>query len=226
MLVGRKLCQAASCRSTRNADAGETPGRPGDGRSLCITCRDRLVNDLLHLPALYSDCNRNTGPEVVRVIRRLPRKSAAAESMSPAAAEVRSAIRTVLASWAGLVAEERHLEPPARDIPALARFLCQHVKWLARHPAAGELVDEIRELTRNARSIAYPNSVRRVTLGCCPDCEGELVALIRPRDDFLPSEIVCTTSPSHTWPVTCWTTLARQIRGSQAQGSKEKVLEP
>jgi hypothetical protein len=39
-----------------------------------------------------------------------------------------------------------------------------------------------------------------------------LVALIRPRGDLLPSEIICTISPSHSWPVTWWTKLARQIQ--------------
>ncbi|UED85137.1 hypothetical protein [Streptomyces profundus] len=139
--------------------------------------------------------------------------------MNPAAAEIRSTIRNVLASWGGLVAEERRLAPPTRDIPTLARFLGRHIEWLARHPAAGDMVDEIRDLTRRARNIAYPNNVRRVPIGGCPDdgCAGELVALIRRQDDVLPSEIVCTVSPSHSWPVTWWTRLARQIRTRQGE---------
>lgn len=179
------------------------------------------MNDLLSLPALYSDCDRGVGPEIVRVIRRFPRKSAANDSISPAAAEIRSAIRTVLASWSGLVAEERGLERPARDIPALCRFLCRHVDWLSRHPAAGDLVDEIRDLARNAHGVAYPDTVRRVPVGCCPTphCDGELVAQMRRRDDTLPSEIVCTVSPHHSWPATSWTRLARQVKRSQGESA-------
>jgi hypothetical protein len=137
--------------------------------------------------------------------------------MNPAAAEIRSAIRTVLASWAGLVADERRLEPPARDIAALARFLCRHVAWLTRHPAAGDLVDEIRDLTRVARSIAYPDTSRRVTIGRCPagGCDGALIAVIRCQDDVRPAEITCTATGSHSWPATRWAKLARQVRNAR-----------
>jgi hypothetical protein len=208
-LVGTELCQAASCRS-----AGEGRGRAGNGSFVCTVCQDCLATDLLNLPALYSDCSGGTAREAVRVIRKVPQKRSTTDCMTPAAAEIRSAIRTVLASWAGLVAEERRLEPPARDIAALARFLCKHVAWLTRHPAAGDLVDEIRELTRAARNIAYPDTIRRVYIGCCPagDCDGDLVALIRSRSDRRPSEIVCTISHDHSWPITKWTKLARQVR--------------
>lgn len=162
---------------------------------------------------LYSDCNRSAGPKVVRVIRRDPRKNATADPMNPVAAEVRSTILTVLASWAGLVADARRLRPPARDLPALTRFLRRHVDWLSRHPAAGDMADEIQELTLTARNIAYPNSIRRIRIGYCPDteCDGELVALISPHAD-LRSEIVCTNSPDRSWPVTWWPKLARQMR--------------
>lgn len=134
--------------------------------------------------------------------------------MNPAAAEVRAAIRTVLASWSGLVAEERRLSSPARDVPALARFLCRHVEWLAGHPAAGDVAEEIQDLSRKARKVADPHRVRRVHLGECPDigCEGTLVALIRTHGDPTPSEIVCTASAAHTWPVTWWSRLARRMR--------------
>jgi hypothetical protein len=210
--VGSALCHATLCKITEKG-----PNRAAAAHFLCVRCRDRLVNDLLNLPTLYTDCSRVTGPELVRVIRKGPRKSAAADSMNPAAADIRSAMRTTLASWAGLVAEERRLERPVRDIPALARFLARHAEWLARHPAAGELADEIRYLTRTARNVAYPDTVRRVRIGTCPedDCPGELVALIRPSDDPHPSEIVCTVSSGHSWPVTWWTRLARRYEAAK-----------
>jgi hypothetical protein len=216
-LVRRGLCQAASCTSARSGSEGQGPGRALDGGFVCTVCRDCLVNDLLNLPSLYSDCNRVAGAEVVRTIRKIHRKSATTEAINPAAAEIRSAILTTLASWAGLVTGERRLTPPARDVPALTRFLYRHVEWLTRHPAAGDMVDEVRGLKRSARNIAYPDSVRRMVIGGCPDgdCDGELVALIRPHGDLHPSEIVCTISPDHSWPVTWWTRLARQMRGRQ-----------
>ncbi|XRQ14259.1 hypothetical protein ACN3XK_26340 [Actinomadura welshii] len=170
------------------------------------------MGDIRNLPTLYDDCISRTGSGALRVIRNAPRKSTTADPMSAAAAEIRTSLRTVLASWARLVAEERRLEPPPRDMGALSRFLCRHAEWLAAHPAAGEIVDEIRELTRSARRTAYPTGGGRVSVGSCPNCSGELVAHMRRRDDPLPSEIVCTTVPDHTWPATRWATLAREIR--------------
>ncbi|GAA2128233.1 hypothetical protein GCM10009802_35390 [Streptomyces synnematoformans] len=189
----------------------------GGGKSLCPPCRRRLETSLLNLPALYADCHRGAEPEVVRVVRKVARKSAATGTMNTAAAEVRAAIRTVLASWAGLVAEERRLRSPARDVPALARFLYRHVEWLARHPAAGDLAEEIHELSRRARGVADPDSVRRVHLGGCPDvgCDGTLVAQLRTPGDPLASEIVCTVSAAHTWPVTWWPRLARRMQAQR-----------
>lgn len=208
----RELCQGPSCRS-----AGKGAGRAADGWFVCQICRDCLVKDLRSLPRLYSDCTGDVTPAAVRVIRRSSRKSWAADSISPAAADIRATIRCVLASWAGLVTDERRLTPPTRDVPTLARFLCQHVEWLVRHPAANDMVEEIRDLTRTARAIAYPDSVRRVRIGYCPngDCEGDLVALIR-RNDDLRSEIVCTASEEHSWPITRWTILARRVRDAKA----------
>ncbi|TNM32371.1 hypothetical protein FH715_07505 [Streptomyces sedi] len=141
--------------------------------------------------------------------------------MSSVATEIRSAMRGTLASWAGLVAEEHRLARPARDVSALSRYLCRHIEWLSRHPAAGELVDEISELTRKAHEVAYSERVRRVSLGRCPapGCDGELVAQMRSRDDVTPSEIACSVSSQHAWPATSWARLARQVRGGQGGGA-------
>lgn len=197
----RELCRAASCRD----------GRHGPGaRSLCPSCRDRLVRTLDSLPVLYADCVRGVAPSVVRVIRRAP---ARVGSPSPGGADIRSAIRAVLASWAGLVAGERGITPPARDVPALARFLGRHADWLSGHSTAGDLVEEIQDLAGTARALAYPDGVRRMHVGGCPDrdCDGDLVALVRTRGGP-PAEIVCSVSPDRSWPVTAWSALARQTR--------------
>jgi hypothetical protein len=182
---------------------------------VCTLCLEQLVADLRSLPALYDDCIDRSAPGTLHVIRNGPRKSPGTDPISPAAAELRAAIRTVLASWASLVAQERRLRPPARDIRTLARFLGRHAEWLAAHPAASELVDEVRELARSARKSAHTNGRGRVPVGTCPTCNGELVALMRRSDDPKPSEIVCTAFPEHAWPATRWATLARQIRGRQ-----------
>jgi hypothetical protein len=179
-----------------------------------------LLKDLLSLPGLYSDCGRGAGPKTVRVIRKAPRNGT--DPMPPAAAEIRTGILAGLASWAALVADGRRVTPPARDVPALSRFLARHADWLSRHPAGGDLADEVGALARTARAVAHPGDVRRVRIGRCPhgDCGGDVVALMRPAGAGPPSEIVCTVSPDHAWPATSWTRLARQLRPRQTQGER------
>lgn len=153
-------------------------------------------------------------------MRKAPRRSADTDSMNTAAAEIRSAIRTVLASWAGLVAGERRVEVPVLDIPALTRFLLRNFEWLTCHPAAGDMADEIQGLVRTARGVAYPDNMRRIRIGSRPGsgCDGDVVALIRRHGDFLPSSIVCTTPSGHSWPITWWNRPARrQMRSREGR---------
>lgn len=210
-MKGHVLCQVGSCQRPSD-NVGKKARSAGDGRLVCSVCLDRLVGDIRSLPTLYDDCMSQTGSGTVRVIRNRPRKSTTADPMSAAATEVRTAIRKVLASWASLVADERRLQRPPRDILELSQFLCRHAEWLAAHPAAAEIVDEIGELTRTARRVAYSHGGGRVPVGSCPTCSGELVAYMRRREDSLPAEIVCDTVPDHRWPATRWATLARAIQ--------------
>ncbi|MCD0448182.1 hypothetical protein LO762_03065 [Actinocorallia sp. API 0066] len=170
------------------------------------------MGGLANLPALYDDCVRREETGTLQVRRRGSRKNRSIDPMSPAAVDTRAAIRVVLEHWAGLVASERRVQPPDRDIRVLTGFLRRHAEWLAAHPAAAEAVDEIRDLVLSARRAAYPKGGARSRVGSCPNCSGELVALIRAGDDALPSEIVCTSVPEHAWPAARWATLAREMR--------------
>lgn len=209
-LAGRALGRTTLCRIAR---CRRTVGTAGGGEVLCAACWDRLVGDLTELPALYSDCGPPTGPGGVREIRRTRRRTATAGPIDPAAVDTRAAILSALASWAGLVAAGRGVRPPARELPALARFLAHNVDWLARHPAVGDLADELHELARAARGTARPTRVRRIRLGRCPGagCDGEVVALVEPDRGPRPARIVCTATAGHSWPVTWWSKLARQL---------------
>lgn len=213
-MTGRALCQAASCRRGRNGSEDEVR-RAGEGWFLCPACLDRLKRDILCLPSLYNDCVKSKNSKIFHEIAKNSRKNTS-DLMQPAAAEIRGNVRKVLASWASLVADERQVEPPTRDIPILARFLVRHAEWLAAHPAVIEMVDEIGNLTRSARNTADPNGAGRVHVGYCPSCDGELVALMRNSDDAHPSEIMCTASPDHVWPAKRWAALARAMRRNQA----------
>ncbi|MGH3670257.1 MAG: hypothetical protein ACRDSH_06425 [Pseudonocardiaceae bacterium] len=129
------------------------------------------------------------------------------------AADVRDAILGVLASWSGMVVTERRVTAPPRTVNALASFLGKHVDWMAAHVAAAEFTDEVMQLARSARLVAYPNPIRRVPVGACVEagCAGELVALVHPQEQLLPPEISCNADPCHNWLAHQWMQLSRRM---------------
>jgi hypothetical protein len=122
------------------------------------------------------------------------------------AADVRARILGVLGSWSGMVAEERRVTAPERSVGALVTFLGRHVDWIAAHIAATEATEEVAQLVRAARRVAYPNPVRRVAIGGCVEvgCGGELVAFMHPQEQLLPAEIRCNVDPRHNWREHHW----------------------
>ena len=132
----------------------------------------------------------------------------------------RADMRLVLASWSDLVAETRAVPPPDRTVPAMARFLAGQLPWLAEHPAAGDVADEVAVLTRSASTAGRPSPWHRIRLGDCvvPECPGRLVALVRDRDGAVPSAITCDTSAGHTWPPQLWHTLGGRAGAAGSAG--------
>lgn len=128
------------------------------------------------------------------------------------ASDARGSILGVLGSWAGMIVEERQVSPPARTVGALVRFLRRQVDWLAAHVAAADASDEVAQLVRWARRVAYPNPTRRVSIGPCvePGCPGELVAFVHPRQPQQPAEISCGVDPAHSWLTDQWMQLSRR----------------
>lgn len=142
------------------------------------------------------------------------------------AADVREAIRGVLASWGGLVVEQRRVAPPPRTVPALAGFLVTHVDWMAAHETATEVTDEVTELVRSARHVAYPEPARRVPVGACVEagCSGELSTLVRPGEALLPPEISCDADPTHRWHAHQWMQLSRRISAAPVDPAPTRWL--
>ena len=130
-----------------------------------------------------------------------------------AAADVRARILSVLSSWSGLVAEERRVTAPARSVEALVTFLGRHIDWIAAHVAVTEATDEVAQLVRAARRVAYPTPVRRVAIGGCVEvgCGGELMAVVHPQEPLLPAEIRCDVDPRHSWLEHHWMQLRHRM---------------
>ncbi|MFC0037765.1 hypothetical protein [Actinomadura rayongensis] len=177
------------------------------GARLCRPCRDGVATALRGLPALYAE----TGRRLDGTGRRGDRTTGGGLPGLPfnaGAAEIRSAIVALLASWSDLVADQRRVGLPRREVTAMAAFLERHLDWLAGHEAAADFGAEIGRLTRAARRIAYPDRARRVPVGPCveDDCPGSLVAETRDR-----AVIVCDTDPAHRWTDDQWVALSGRI---------------
>ncbi|MFE4017435.1 hypothetical protein ACFXPZ_08430 [Streptomyces sp. NPDC059101] len=136
-----------------------------------------------------------------------------------AATEVRSGIVVTLASWGGLVAQERGVAAPARTVPSLARWLVGHVEWLAAHPAGGEFSVELQRLVRAARRVTSPGGVRRVSVGACVEsgCGGTLVARTGGAGAGW-AEIRCDADAGHRWAECEWGLLRGRMAPSGAGG--------
>ncbi len=208
----------AGARCTRRAEAGRERLQTVGGSGLCPTCKERLAGDLRQLPELYHACGQllggSSGPRGLH--ERTSGGPLPGMPFNTAAAEARTAIISVLGSWAGLVADAREVTPPSRTVEALATFLSRHVDWLTAHSAAGDVSAEVARLVRNASRVATPTTHRRVPVGSCPEpgCEGTLNAPIRIDTPDSPIEIRCSADPAHNWAEREWTRLSRRMRRS------------
>lgn len=74
-----------------------------------------------------------------------------------------------LVSWVRMVCEERNLRGPDRsDVGVLSGWLLSQLPWLLEHPAAGDLADELRDLSRVADSLSRVNPRRYRLDAPCP----------------------------------------------------------
>lgn len=117
-----------------------------------------------------------------------------------AAAECRSQMAAVMASWSRVVAEDRGVATPAG--PELARtvpWLSRHVDWCAQQRWVDEMLLELRQVTGRAIGLTDIPS-RRIELGeqCLTHtegsrCEGTITIVVR-GDDWSARCTVCTDS--------------------------------
>ncbi|WP_434598865.1 hypothetical protein [Streptomyces sp. A5-4] len=207
------LCKGVDCLS--GTDSAALRNRAVAGLRLCRVCRERLSVRLRELPALFEECGIALGGSSPGGLREkttggpLP-----GMPFNTDAAEARTAIVSVLGSWSGLVAEERGLYAPRRSVVPMAAFLARHADWLAAHPAAVEITEEVARLVRKSRRAVRRDPRRRVPVGPCVEsgCHGQLAAYVGAEGVAAAGEIRCGVDPRHTWPGHLWTRLSRSLR--------------
>jgi hypothetical protein len=176
---------------------------------LCFPCRQQMSENLRALPELYDACAHMLTVSG-RHLERTSGGSLPGLPFNATAADARTQMITVLASWSGLVAERRSVAPPERTVVALTAFLLRHLNWLACDPGVADAAGELASLVQAGRRVAYFEPVRQVQLGRCmePCCPGQLTAFLPPGGPPSGAEIRCSVKPEHRWRDTGWRTLS------------------
>lgn len=219
---------AGNCR-------GCLPNLPGSGLVLCYDHADNIGTDAMAAARALNDLALSLVPtgsgEGTRGTNPHP-----SLNLRPDVIELRSTIRNTIVSWSRLIHEERQISLPWRwhiarlpegvEGPAnrirrgvantldLARYIRDHARWLAAHPAAAEASTEFAELASAARRIVQPSGTRVIEVGPCPmpECAGTLRALMRTERSLMPSSVTCDADAGHEWTSADWMALARSMR--------------
>lgn len=205
---------------TRGTNCRSIGPRPADpGVWLCRTCRTLIAPAALDLRDLYRDLEPLLHPGGTATTGRSGTLARERWPVNPAVVPVRAQIREVLRTWAQRIVEGRGLTPPAvPSIGTLTDLIVTNADWLSSQDDAGTAIDQLDAARRAGRNAGWPN--KRATFPIKTDvgparcieviydyddptlpqsmCTGTLVATMRPADDLLPSDLVCTVDPEHT----------------------------
>jgi hypothetical protein len=208
-------CDGDGChRAARN---GGERRQAVEGQRLCAACRSLLAEAMRELPRLYAECGAVLGSGAASGLReKITGGPAPGLVLNDFAAEARMQILTTLASWSGLVTDQRRVPAPARQVAVLADFLLANLTWLLSHPVVADASAEMARTVTMARRAAYPDSVKRIVVGSCvlPDCDGVLTATVRASRAGAGTRVRCGVDPEHTWDGSQWTRLRREMRQS------------
>jgi hypothetical protein len=212
----KALCESPSCGHGNGADQQIRARPAAPGMRLCFCCLDKLAKHISRLPDLYRLCESILVSRPKREVERIRHKTFGGISLDEAVVSARSDIVSVLASWAGLVVDERRVSaPPQRQVADLAVFLSSHLEWLAAHPAAGDAVTEIHEVVKNVEAVVQPSPLLTLELGPCdrPGCESRVHVTLRAKDSLPQSRVCCESG--HVWRPSEWLLLGHRIEQAQ-----------
>lgn len=203
------LCAARRCRMTgfhtygcSGADClGCSPRLAADGLDLCWSHREAIARHALIAAELHEELALRLTPGSSTLTEQVAATTVdKGLKIDPSVVEARELIAGILAAWSSLIAEQRGFRPPSLDVRSMAAFIADSASWLAAHPSAADVVDELHELAwGRPRAIAYPSGTRTIKLGDCPLCSGSVRAVMRRPDSLLPSEVACDVEEGHRW---------------------------
>ena len=171
---------------TRFCGRDETP--------ICRPCFKKVSHQLELLPALYVECEHMLVARPKREVERVRGGLPGSATINEAAVSARSAIMSTLASLAGLVRDERPVAVSLRrEVTPLAAFLRVHLDWLAEHPAARELCDEIDDAVGMAQRVVHPEVGKKLEVGKCENhgCSSTVYATFRAEHGHSPTLVSC-----------------------------------
>ncbi len=217
------LCESLACMG--HGDAGQQqPHQAAPGLRLCWGCRHTARSDLIRLPVLYKDCERVLTPRRQGYEKKVSGRRLNGISLDDTAVTVRSDIVDVLASWSGLVVDERGVTgPDKREVAQLVGFLDSHLDWLVAHPAAHDFADEIAALVNAARDVIDPDPTLRMELGRCAEsgCGHMMYATIRAENE--PRRHTVSCEAGHVWQPQQWLLLGRRIEQARLGLLRERA---
>jgi hypothetical protein len=220
--VTHLLCPAADC-SPRNvhADGCENANCRGcmtrlaaDGLRLCLVHTAKIGEDAVEAGRLHGELAlvlAGTGRGGPRVSGGAIDKSL---NLNEAAANARIEIRAKLVSWTKFISEKRGFSQPDGRVTDMAAFVATSNEWLAalsEDNLAVSASEELAELVQIARPVAYPSGTRRFSVGGCPECDADLMAVLRPGSTVLPDQVVCAEDPEHAWGREQWIALGVEV---------------
>src|SRR5690606_30072702 len=141
-------------------------------RVICGACEADIARALASVPGVCADLN-------VTLARQTSRTTAGRSAVvplpfDPRASEAAWVLRSALAGWVRVLAEQSGDPWPEDSCESMAAWLSERLSWLVRHPAAPEAHGEITEAVRAAQRVVDRPQERRFA-GYC-DCGAALYA--------------------------------------------------
>lgn len=214
-------------------DDGPTEGDPmprfaDDGSNLCRRCGTLLQQRLAELPARRDALRATLGGLRASVKgENRPTKGTPPVPLNLAAHDHLTEMHATVVSWVRLVTEERSLRGPDRDdLNVLSSWLLSQLDWLLDHPAAGDLAEEIRDLSRVADALARTREQWHRLPVKCPRCDAQEIGRWDGADH------VACTSCGETWHEDDYARLVLILATDQgtsvtaAEGAKRAGIKP